>query len=81
MPRGCAFFTVRLIGLEILTAERPCIGVVALDDRVEHTEIISAVTGVAGVETVYHICADFDRRHSGEIPLCIDLVRRKIKEF
>lgn len=50
---NATFLAVGLVGLKIFTAERPCIGIVALNDGIEYSEIISAVAGVACIETVY----------------------------
>lgn len=47
------FLAVGLIGLEILSAERPCVGVVALDYRVEHSDIIAAVAGLSDAVTQF----------------------------
>ena len=59
--RNTTLFTVGLIGLEVFTTERPSIRIVALDNRVEYSYIVAAIAGVAGVKTVYHVGADFDR--------------------
>ena len=67
LPHGdTTSLAVRLVSLKIFAAERPCIGIVTLDDRVEYSEVIATVSGVADIETVYHVGTDFDLRHSGE---------------
>ena len=63
------FLAVWLIGLEVFATERPCVGIVALDYRVEHSDIIAAVAGFSGKGTVYHIGTYFNRRHSGKASL------------
>ena len=46
------FLAVWFIGLEIFATERPRIGIVALDNRVEHSDIITAVVGLFDAEVV-----------------------------
>lgn len=47
------FLAVRFIGLEVLATERPCVGIVALDDRIEHSDIIAAVAGLSDAVTQF----------------------------
>ena len=53
--RDTTFLAVWLEGLEILPADRPCIAVVPCKYGVEHSEIIAAFAGFAGIKTVCHI--------------------------
>ena len=50
---GDSTFLAVGLGLEILSAERPCVGVVALDYRVEHSDIIAAVAGLSDAVTQF----------------------------
>ena len=53
--RDTTFLAVWLIGLEIFSAERPCVAVIACEYGLENSEVIAAVAGIAGIETVCHI--------------------------
>ena len=47
--RDTTFLAVWLESLEILATERPCIAVASCEYRVEHSEVIAAVAGFAGI--------------------------------
>jgi hypothetical protein len=53
--RNTTFLAIRLESLEIFSTERPCIAVVACKYGVEHSEVITTVAGLTGIETVCHI--------------------------
>ena len=67
--RDAPLFAVGLVGPEILAAERPSVAVAPCEYRVENSEIITAIAGVACIEAVGHVRLYFHGRHTGEASL------------